>query len=666
MATVTGSIGNEHVELNNAATEATLFALLSVEKGNSAVLRTLAAKSGIDEKSIAAVSAAATNTATGLNKVTSSTNAIDIAHQKYKETQDKATASFNTVKQSVDQLGAQLIAGTAKTSDVFAQLSRLPGIAGILFEGFRRVASFQEQNLETYRKISSAGINFSGSLMDMRLAATNSYLTLDQFSNLMKNNSDVFVRLGGTANEGGVAFNKFSAGLLHSNIGKQLLYMGWTAESANQSMATYIGSMGAKDAKELATSKILQAGTAGYLDQLDRLAQITGKTREQQDEALKKTMLEADINLTASRMSKEDRDVFLKNIQFMTTMYGDAGKDMALAQAQHREVSTKAGGLLTSLAPGMRSAMQTMEQVGKQYGTSSKEYIDAQNQMRLAAQEGIGRLDPIVVSVNDAFKGLDTAISTVSNEVTAGQTTKAELDKIEAKREENKAKIAISNAKTATEAELALKDLGNSITTWLSPTIIWMTDHLKELGAATVVLTGAFYAARLASIIKNLGIGELGSSPLRPMHVTSTGLPDIAKAAAAGSTAMMAATLSTVAVGGVAATMGATGLLAAQPELRKALTQSTPSSSMLGAMGGDTSFASAIMDANESASTAPSPASAPGKVAPTASAASDESAASLKSIEKSNAAMLQHTKESNEYTKRLIDAIKSLGGNLFP
>ena len=63
MADVTGTIGNEYVELNNAATEATLRALLmavtSANKQNVSEIRRLAEKTGA--ASAAAVSNEASN-----------------------------------------------------------------------------------------------------------------------------------------------------------------------------------------------------------------------------------------------------------------------------------------------------------------------------------------------------------------------------------------------------------------------------------------------------------------------------------------------------------------------------------------------------------------------------------------------------------------------------
>jgi hypothetical protein len=101
-------------------------------------------------------------------------------------------------------------------------------------------------------------------------------------------------------------------------------------------------------------------------------------------------------------------------------------------------------------------------------------------------------------------------------------------------------------------------------------------------------------ARKLSEAMAGMGIGSNSGIPLIPPVMP----PAAPTAAAAASPILAAATLGTVGVGGAIATYGATGMLAAQEEHRKAYSQEQDKSGMLSALSGDTGIASQILDAN--------------------------------------------------------------------
>jgi hypothetical protein len=69
-------------------------------------------------------------------------------------------------------------------------------------------------------------------------------------------------------------------------MGEHLRALGLTSEQVNQSMINYINITGSRTRAEMENSKALMEGTVAYVEQLDGLSRITGKSREQQEEAL--------------------------------------------------------------------------------------------------------------------------------------------------------------------------------------------------------------------------------------------------------------------------------------------------------------------------------------------------------------------------------------------
>jgi hypothetical protein len=505
MADVTGHLGDQPVELNNAATEATLKSLLTIAKVDSKNLLELAKKAGIEDTKLQDFNDALNKNAEDLDKDSKKL----VAHSLQLDESTKKYNRITTVLGQLDVTMTKLMSGTAQASDVFDAFGKLPGITGIVFQGLSRLASIQQENFDAYQKMSGAGVSFSGSLTDLRLAAANSYTTLDNFASLIKNNSESFLRIGGTVNDGAVAFSKFSNSVLSSKLGSNLMALGYTAEEANQGMASYLAASGVSNAKDLQTNAALRAGAGEYLEELDRLAEVTGKSRQEQEENMKKLQLDAQVQMTAARMAPEERAKFVKNVEYMTAQYGDAGKDIALARAQGREVITKEGQQLVAMAPGIREAYGDLAKAKM----GSQEAINAQNRMSMATQKGFNRFNTTVLGMT---KGLDKAQLTAAGQMTAGLTSMEKLNERDQKYAEEKEKRENSQAAVMADSNKAFKELGAALWEAFSPVVSVATTVIGWLGQMASGLAGVVKEfPKLSLAVMSLGLVIAGLAARR-------------------------------------------------------------------------------------------------------------------------------------------------------
>ena len=190
MADVTGRIGQDDVELNNVATEATLRLLLqSSLTGNRQTLQSI--------QNIAAASGL-------INRNT--VNQINQQNQQQATVLQRVNLASGQVATGLNNASAvisQLTAGTGNASSALNTLSiLLPERLGVFVKGISVMMGYQENLLKSYQQISNAGVSFSGSLTDMRLAAANTYMTLEEFTNVIKNNGTSLVKMGGSYNPG--------------------------------------------------------------------------------------------------------------------------------------------------------------------------------------------------------------------------------------------------------------------------------------------------------------------------------------------------------------------------------------------------------------------------------------------------------------------------------
>ena len=201
MAEVTGRIGDNDVALDNAATEATLKALLQAVSGSNAQMTrlvNLASRSGMDPKAIAEANKGANalgQAAFGAGKIAS------VAMGGLAKTAlvlggvigDLTASAFKTVGNLTDFAG-KLLDGTASVSGLFGAFKDLPLGLGLVAGLFEKMAQFQEANLNAFRDLSKVGVNLGGDLNQVRLQALEAGLTMEQYGSFIKENAKTIPR----------------------------------------------------------------------------------------------------------------------------------------------------------------------------------------------------------------------------------------------------------------------------------------------------------------------------------------------------------------------------------------------------------------------------------------------------------------------------------------
>lgn len=495
MAEVTGTLGDQYLELNNAATEATLKAILAAMTGSAAEMRRvmdMAAKVGLDDKSIENANKAIKENESAVKILTKTElDYVDQVKQKNQSHIDKLNLAVAVLTDFQN--------GTTSASKLLEQFgSLIPGVLGNVIAITTRLVSIQEQNFETYQKLSASGINFSGNLTNLRLAASNAYLTLDQFSNILKSNSEALAKMGGTADEGAIAFSKAGAELVKGDTGSKLMALGYTAEDLNKGLADYISMTGGRNAKEMKQTGDLAKAAGEYLTELDDLAQITGKSREQQEEALKKAS--ANEAYQAYLLTLDEEGKKKANIAMAEALAkGGEGAVQALqSQLLGLPPMTKAAQEFTAVAPKMAAANSQMADAVKDSSKGVSDIKKAGDALGVAASQtkkDLAQTGSALIMLNGSFSGtMGTIFGTANRNAQQGVETLEDAERqrasIEAKRQEREQSEADSMAK----GMKALKELGSELWRVFSPLVSVAASLVKFMGyfasAFSLVLKG--------------------------------------------------------------------------------------------------------------------------------------------------------------------------------
>jgi hypothetical protein len=474
MASVTGNIGDQNVVLDNAATEATLKlilqALTATTKEQKETVSKMIEKSGLNPEKV--------------QQANKGLSGIGLAAAKLGGMWGGLTVASDSLRKgfmAVEGVVSSITSGAGESSQVFGAIAKLNGPIGLVAYGLQQVAKFQEDQLKSYQALTNAGISFGGSLTDVRLAASGMYLTMDQFVNLMTKNSQAIARMGGSANDGAEVFRKLGTAFVQSRIGDNLRGLGYTSEQLNQGLIDYISITGGRTNTEMLQTQKLTAGAARYLEQLDDLADVTGKSRDEIAKQLKQQQETADMELYKASLSVADREKFTSVYNDALAKYGQGAADNVLAAAQGRAVTTEAGKKYAALAPMAAQSLQDQYRETMKHGIKSRQAMDAENAARVNNSREWMRYSGVLGSATDILKGNETAAIRAAKDKETGMNTEAAITADTVRREEEKKKREESTAAAAAETKKAMQQIGNELLVGLMPAVNSLMNVVNKL-----------------------------------------------------------------------------------------------------------------------------------------------------------------------------------------
>lgn len=167
------------------------------------------------------------------------------------------------------------------------------GLGKAAFEGSGSISAFTDNivglkligqrldvNVETFRQLSQTGANFGKSIVDLRNAAFEAALPLDDFASLVANNSQNLAALFGSTTQGAQAIATLGRRTRELGI-DQLAPLGFTVEEINETLLLNLDNQRrAGVLNQLSDSQRIKSSIA-FAEQLDRLAKLTGQQRDE-------------------------------------------------------------------------------------------------------------------------------------------------------------------------------------------------------------------------------------------------------------------------------------------------------------------------------------------------------------------------------------------------
>ena len=278
------------------------------------------------------------------------------------------TGLVNTVE-NLKEFAKSAAMGTAKLSDLYDAFKDLPFFIGTVAHIFADIIRYSEQLLVTYQQLTKVGAGFSGDLFKMREAAARSGLSMQEFADVISNNSQVFASMGLSVQAGIDKFTQASGALIGpgSKFSKDLLGLGYTARDIADGLTTVLARETASGLKNGLTADQLADRTKNYLTELDELAKVTGKNREEQDKKNKELANDQSFQIFRAQLS-EGSKATLDSLTTLGSALGPGVEEAIKGGAQGLiapmtdagiDFQTTSRGMYTEIATTVRNLIQS-------------------------------------------------------------------------------------------------------------------------------------------------------------------------------------------------------------------------------------------------------------------------------------------------------------------
>ena len=322
-------------------------------------------------------------------------------------------------------LGKELLVGGNRLTD-FAQHLPIPFLSTF--------TQLLDNQIDQFRELSQAGAGFGNSIIDISRVAAQAAMPQAEFLSMVRENSEELKRFGSTTQNGARLFADMSKRMRQSQMGINLMNLGFTAGELNENMIAFseITQM-AGTRQNLTTNQLIQ-GSMQYSDTLDSLSRMTGKHRDLIAQQVKDMMSDADMQ-RAVQMYGEEFAASLASLPAGTDALQQSILDM-VDGIPHDDVTK-----------GFLQVSKTFQDGADKFGEMSLEEKNAF--LAKVSAETTAYVDTLSVEQQQSLKRSNTIMAGVV-EASAGLRKVTEAD-LEAIKKEQADKDAITEKLTAFE-----------------------------------------------------------------------------------------------------------------------------------------------------------------------------------------------------------------------
>jgi hypothetical protein len=405
----------------------------------------------------------------------------------------------STLANSLGSMTKLVVSGNQSLGTFVGSLKT--GVKGIdmFVDATAGFVKYFEEAQGTLRELSKQGASFNNSVLDLKDAAAMAQMDLKIFQQAVQANAKGLIGYGQTLTQSAQRAAKIVRAGDQAGVTQRLMDMGMSAEESRNYIMEYSSSL-AKGNKLRATSDTtLASASLTYYKELDALAKITGKSKDEQEDALKEMQAES---LFKQKLARLDVN---KQTEIRTTMAKIQAKQGAEAARIYRDqvigVSVplrKSARMQTALFNESTEANRRLADAQLRGTVSQQQINDVVNQGTVTnakAAKGLEHIAAVGVAGGDAASAVAEAYRSVVDPITGmghsiDEVTQQTLDGADAEAKKEQDRIGVMDKAMnqfqngILRVKTALDELYNTVirltTNALEPVITWAGEFFEK------------------------------------------------------------------------------------------------------------------------------------------------------------------------------------------
>ena len=229
----------------------------------------------------------------------------------------------------------------ATTKVMGGLLSAIPVVGGAmkaLAEGVGEASAFVLKQLDqmasNYQTLGDASAGAVDGLDGLyrQFTAMGNY-SLPAFTKAIKANTIGMAAFRGSASDGAEEFSKIAGALTRGDVGERFLRLGLSLDGVGDAAASFVSTSARMGLLQGNTTEELTKKTQNYIEEVDKIARITGQTREQQQQEAQKSLINVRFRAKLADMAANGQAKQAIQLKAFAEGIGGAGGDAIRALA---------------------------------------------------------------------------------------------------------------------------------------------------------------------------------------------------------------------------------------------------------------------------------------------------------------------------------------------
>ena len=291
--------------------------------------------------------------------------------------------------------------------------------------GLKTLGNRLDVNIETFRQLSQTGANFGQSIVELRTAAADAALPLDDFASLVADNSKNLAALFGSTTQGAKRIASLGREVRELGI-ERLAPLGFTVDEINETLLLNLDSQRRTGILDSLSREQQRNSAISFAVQLDRLAKLTGIQRQELAATLESQKSNERFQIALQGQTDETRQrlqLFAGSVEKIAPAFAEgiqdlianAGEPVTAAALEVIQNVPQLRGVIKNLISGTTSAEQALVDFGSVGALS----IDRFRQATVTGTVGFTKLQGPLLEIVRRFSDLDA----VNRELDDGTTS---------------------------------------------------------------------------------------------------------------------------------------------------------------------------------------------------------------------------------------------------